>query len=215
MVAASVSSIAVIVISLIAGVISFYLMSESPKMQKKKQTEEMASQFVNFIIFIWLGKILLNVTIFIKDPLAVLAYPSSSSSFYLAVLFSTLTLAYKAVRKLMDVPAFIQSFILVFLVASFVYEFIQIIWKDNTYSIWYVALLTILLILYQLIRDRIASGKVIMTMLIGWSFGMVVLAFVQPFATVFGYIMAPWFVGLFFIICSILLIERGRRNGWN
>lgn len=215
MVAAKITAIAVIVISLIIGVISFYIMSENPKIKKKKQMEEMISQLINFIIFIWLGKILVNITIFIKDPLAILAYPSGSDAFYLAVLFSALTLAYKAVRKQMDVIGFIQSFIPVFLVASFVYEFIQIVWQDNTYSTWYVALLAILLILFQLIKDRIAAGISTMVILIGWSAGMVTLTFIQPFVTVFGYIMEPWFIGLFFIASFILLIERRRRNGWN
>lgn len=215
MVAAKITAIAVIVISLIIGVISFYIMSENPKIKKKKQMEEMISQLINFIIFIWLGKILVNITIFIKDPLAILAYPSGSYAFYLAVLFSALTLAYKAVRKQMDVIGFIQSFIPVFLVASFVYEFIQIVWQDNTYSTWYVALLAILLILFQLIKDRIATGISTMVILICWSAGMVTLTFIQPFVTVFGYIMEPWFIGLFFIASFILLIERRRRNGWN
>lgn len=213
MVAASVSSIAIIVISIIVGIISFYIMSDGPKVQKKKQIEDITSQLINFVIFIWLGKIVLNFAIFIKDPLAILAYPSHSYALYLAVLFSALTLTYKGARKQMDVLAFINSFIPVFLLSSFVYEFIQIVWNDNTYFIGNIVLLTILLIFFLIIRGRIVTGAFTMMMLIGWSAGMVVMSFVQPFATVFGYIIAPWFVGVFFITCFILLlIGRGCRN---
>lgn len=212
MVATKLSSIAIIVISIIVGCIAFYVVSDLAKVQKKKQIETITSQLINFIIFIWLGKILVNFAIFIKDPLAVLAYPSNSSAFYLAVLGSALTLTYNAKRKQMNVLVFTHSFIQVFLVASFVYEFIQIAWHNNTYSIGYMVLLTTLLILFQLIRDRINPNTLTMIMLIGWSAGLIGLTFVQPFVTVFGYIMAPWFVGLFFISCFILLIGRGCRN---
>src|SRR5690625_2232093 len=103
-------SIGIIIVSILAGLVFFYMTSHLPKEHKKAQLEEMFSQLVNFIIFIWVGKIILNVSIFIEDPLAILAYPSNSEAFYLAVLLSTILLFYKSWQKKFDVLHFITSF---------------------------------------------------------------------------------------------------------
>ncbi|MGY0692768.1 hypothetical protein ACW2QC_08245 [Virgibacillus sp. FSP13] len=217
MVASKLMSVGLIVISLVVGFISFYMMSDLSKEKKKRHVEEMVSQLINFIIFIWLGKVILNFSIFIKDPLAILAYPSNSEAIYLAVLFNALLLVYKSKRQRLG-QAFIESFLTVFLVASFVYEFIQLVWNNNTYSFGYLVLLAVLLVLFFLIRGRITVITLITTILTVWSAGIFLLLSMQPFVTVFGYIMAPWFVGLFFIISLLIIIIRYRkrdRNGRN
>lgn len=211
-------SFGMIALSMVVGFISFYIMSDLSKDQKNRHVEEMMSQLINFIIFIWLGKVVLNFSVFIKDPLAILAYPSNSEAFYLAVLFSALLLVYKSKRQRLDVQAFIESFLPVFLVASFVYEFIQLVWNHNTYAFGYLVLLTVLLVLFFLIRERLATNMLIMMILTVWSAGMLLLTFMQPFVTVFGFIMAPWFIGLFFIISFLIIIMKHRKrdlNGWN
>src|SRR5690625_1095176 len=96
-------AVGIIVISFIVGFAFFYITSPLQKELKKAQLEEMFSQLVNFIIFIWVGKIILNFSIFIDDPLAILAYPSNSEAFYLAVLFSAILLFYKSWQKTFDV----------------------------------------------------------------------------------------------------------------
>ncbi|MFZ3579783.1 hypothetical protein [Virgibacillus sp. DJP39] len=211
MAASKLMSIAIIVISLAVGFIFYYILSDLSKEQKKRHMEEMFSQLINFIVFMWIGKIILNFNVFINDPIAILAYPSNSEAFYLAVLFSAIMLNYKAKRKPMDMLVFIRSFLLVFLVASFMYEFIQLVWNNNTYSFGYLFLLIIMLVVFFL-SGRITTTMLIVTMLIGWCVGMVLLSFVYPFATVFGYIIAPWFVGVFFItsICLITFNTRKR-----
>lgn len=205
------ASIGIIFISMIAGLAFFYITSSLPSVQRKKQIEDIASQLINFVIFIWLGKILLKLPIFIKDPLAILAYPSNSNAFYLAVLFSSLLLAYKAIKKQMNVLTLLHTFLPVFLMASFVYEFIQILY-DNAYSISYIIILTMLILLLILLRDRFADGTVTTILFIGWLVGVLVLAWIQPFITVFGYMIAPWFLGLLFITISSFIIYKKRKR---
>ena len=107
-------SIGIIIISFVVGLIFFYMISYLSKEQRKAQIEEIVSQLINFIIFIWIGKIILNFSIFIKDPLAILAYPSNAEAFYLAVLFSAILLFYKAYKKKFDVLQLATSFLSVF-----------------------------------------------------------------------------------------------------
>lgn len=204
-------SIGVIVISIVIGLVFFYFTSELERDQKKIQLEEMVSQLINFVIFIWVGKIMMNFSIFIKDPLAILAYPSNSEAFYVAVSLSTILLFYKAKKKKFNVLQLVSSFLPVILVASFLYEFIQLVWNNNTYSIGNLALFTILLVFFLLAGDRMTSRKLMTMLLIGWSVGILLLAYIQPFATVFGYIMAPWFISLFLII-NLLFITFVKRD---
>ncbi|PAV29608.1 hypothetical protein CIL05_09525 [Virgibacillus profundi] len=204
--------ISIIVLSFAVGITSFYIMSDLSKEQKKKQMEELISQLVNFVIFIWLGKIIWHLSVFIKDPLAILAYPSNSDSFYIAVLFIAGLLVYKSFRKQLNVLTFMESFLHVFLVASFLYEFIQFVWNNNPYAFGYLILLSVLLILYFLLSRRITGSLLIIVILIGWTLGMLILTSIQPFVTVFGYIMEAWFVGLFFVLSFAILIYKRRKG---
>ncbi|WP_164219036.1 hypothetical protein [Virgibacillus sp. YIM 98842] len=211
-IASRIESIGIIIASLAIGLISFYVLSDLPKKQKKKLMEELTSLLINFIIFIWVGKILLNISLFIQDPLAVLAYPGDSGAFYLAVLFTAISVIYKTLRKSFNIPVFAETFLHVFLVASFFYEFIQMILGDHTYSFGYMVVLAMLLILFFVMRGRISLFVLLITILAGWVAGVLVLSMIQPFVTVFGYIVAPWFIGLFFIGCLLIIIFSKRKR---
>ena len=148
--------------------------------------------------------------------MAILAYPGDSSAFYLAVLFSSVSLLYKSQRGQMNMNmmVFIQSFIFVFLIASFLYEFMQLTWYDNTLSFGYMVLLGILLVIFLTAQGRIGGHTLIGALLIGWSLGIYIIATIQPFVTVFGYMMAHWFVGLFFAVSFTYLILNQRKSGY-
>ena len=211
-IASKLMDIGIIVVSIAAGFISFYIISNLSKGTKKRNIEELTSQFINFVIFIWLGKIIIHFSTFIKDPLAILAYPSDSSAFYLAVLFITILLAYKAKRKKLDSEAFTEAFLHVFLVASFSFEFIQLVWNNNPFALGYLILLTILLVLYFTLNERITVHRLVIILLIGWSSGMTGLFFLQPIVTVFGYNLTRVAVALFFVICFLIILFIQRKR---
>ncbi|WNF38321.1 hypothetical protein RJD24_07820 [Bacillaceae bacterium IKA-2] len=206
------ASIAIIVVSLLAGFLAFYLISDLSKMEKKKQIGELTSQLMNFVIFIWLGKILLNFSIFVRDPLAILAYPSNSSAFYLALFFSAVTIAIKSKREQLDVLSLGKSFIYVFLIGSFVYEFIQIVWNNDTYSVSSMILLAVLIIFFLFMRERVTTDLLLIIMVIGWTAGTLALAYIMPFTMVFGFTMAPWFLVLFLIVFLTLMMLKKRKK---
>ncbi|MBN6205429.1 hypothetical protein JYK21_03105 [Ralstonia pickettii] len=211
-IASKLAAIGMIVASIVAGFLSFYIMSNLPKETKKKQIEELTSQFINFILFIWLGKIIVNFSIFIKDPLAILAYPSDSNAFYLAVLFTTILLFYKARRKQLDRQSLLIAFLHIFLVASFSFEFIQLVWNNNHFALGYLILLAILLVLFFSLSGHITTIRLSMALLTLWSLGIMVLSFFQPFVTVFSYNVSPVFAGVFFIICFSGLLLKQRKS---
>lgn len=206
------TTIAIIVFSLSVGFLSFYLISNLPKKTKKVYMEELASQLVNMFIFIWIGKVILNFSVFIKDPLAILAYPSDSNAFYLAVFFTVITIAIKSKRHKIDALIFSTAFTYLFLTASFVYEFIQIVWNNNIYSIKYIGLLAVLIITLVIMRDRITDYRLNIIILIGWTVGALGLSFIMPFMMVFGYTIAPWFLVLILMFILLLIIIKKRKK---
>ncbi|WP_047986452.1 hypothetical protein [Ornithinibacillus californiensis] len=198
-IASKLTAIGIITLSLAIGFLFFYIYSDLKKGQKKKHIEELTSQLINFVIFIWLGKIVLNLSTFLSDPLSVLAYPSDSKAFYFAIVLIALLLLYKSKRKNMKVLPLLESFVQLFLISSFVYEFIQLVVEDNSYAFGYVILLAILIGIFFFLRERLNVIILLIILVTAWSVGMVSLALIQPFVTVFGYMMAPWFVGVIFI----------------
>lgn len=206
------TTIAIIVFSLSVGFLSFYLISNLPKKTKKVYMEELASQLVNMFIFIWVSKVILNFSVFIKDPLAILAYPSDSNAFYLAVFFTVITIAIKSKRHKIDALIFSTAFTYLFLTASFVYEFIQIVWNNNIYSIKYIGLLAVLIITLVIMRDRITDYRLNIIILIGWTVGALGLSFIMPFMMVFGYTIAPWFLVLILMFILLLIIIKKRKK---
>lgn len=207
------TSIAIIVISVLVGLVFFYVISPLTKTVKKQQLEEITSLLVNFVLFIWAGKILLNISIFIEDPLAILAYPSSSHAFYVAVFLLVVNIGYKSKKKSLEINTLLVAFVPVFLGASFVYEFIRIVWSENFISWGHLGLLMILIIIFMFLHDRITGVTLACGIFAGWGLGQLLLTFVLPFTTLFGYMMARWFLILIFIISFAVMIYYSRKRG--
>jgi len=206
------TSIAIMVLSLIMGFLSFYLLSNLPKKTKKIYMEELMSQLTNFVIFIWVSKIILNFLVFIKDPLAILAYPSDSKALYLAVLFTIVTTAVKAKRKKIDIAPFFTAFIYLFLTTSFVYEFIQVVWNKNTYFINYLGLLAVLIVALVFMRDRIAGDRLSIIIFISWTVGTLILALTMSIMMIVGYTISPWFLVLILLFTLLMIVIKKRKK---
>lgn len=205
------SSIGIMVVSFIIGLIFFYVISPQPHVEKKQRLEEVISLIVNFVIFIWIGKIIVRFSVFIEDPLAILAYPSDSSAFYIASLFVAGTIVYKVIRYQFNAELLMSTFVPVFLVSSFVYEFIEITWNDNGFSWGYLGLLMVLIILYLLLLNRLSAIQISYVLLLIWATGQLVFTFIYPFATVFGFIMTEWYLICLLALFSGLLIYNRKR----
>lgn len=207
--------IGVFALSFAGGILFFYIMSDLSKNNKKIHIEQMVSELINVVIFIWIGKILTNLKVFIQDPLAVLAYPSDSQAFYLAILISGIILFIKVKRGKINAVPFMKSFIPVILLASFLYEFIYLVWLQTGGTIGYFILISLLLILYYIVHDQLPDKLLFIMLLVVWSVGVFILDSIQPFVTVFGYIIAPWFVWLFFTINIVIILRKRDRRGRN
>ena len=197
--------ILIIAISFALAFLAFYLMSNLAKEQRKQQISETASQLINFVLFLWLAKILLNLPLFVQDPLAVLAYPSNSEAFYLAALFTGILVYVKAKQGKINGGRLAHTFLQVFLAASFVYEFIQMTWRENPFSLPYLIVFGLLLALFHALQGRMNPLNQISVVLVAAAVGFFTLTFMLPYLSIFGYIVEPWFLALFLAVCFGLL----------
>src|SRR5690625_4868657 len=120
-----------------------------------------------------------------------------------SVLFSGIHILYKKKRHKPDWQLLLHSFIHVFLFASFIYELIDVIWMGNGHLLGYLSLLFVLLLALIMLQNSVSMAILNKGLLFIWGAGQLALAFIMPFATVFGYMMAPWFLSLF-LIANIL-----------
>lgn len=208
--ASRITSIAMIILSLVIALIAFYLFSDLSKADRKKYLAELISQLINFILFIWAGKVLLNLSLFIRDPLAVLAYPSNAGAFYLAILFTSAVVIYQFIHKKIDLLVFSKALTHVFLVALFFYEFSQLILEGNRHSFSYIIMSFILLTIFYSMRDRLKITRLLSLIYMVSMTGMIVISFIQPYLALFGYIIDRWFVIIFSVVSLFLItyVER-------
>lgn len=198
--------ILIIAISFALAFLAFYLLSNLPKEQRKQQISEITSQLINFVLFLWLAKILLNLPLFVQDPLAVLAYPSNSEAFYLAALFTGILIYVKAKQGKLAGGRLAHTFLQIFLAASFVYEFIQLAWRENPFSLPYLVVFGLLLALFHGLQGRMDPLNQISIVLAAAAAGFFAIHFMLPYLSVFGYIVEPWFLALFLAACFGLLV---------
>ncbi|GAA0430376.1 hypothetical protein GCM10008983_03480 [Lentibacillus halophilus] len=207
----SLENVFFIIASLAGGLLFYYIATSARKSGKKKEREEIVSILINFILFVWAGKLLMNLPIFLSDPLAVLAYPSASPAFFTAVILMVVNVAYRVKRHAMDIHGFLTAFLPVFLGAAFSYEFLDIIWHGNHLSLWQQGLLLILMVAFMLLREKLAPVTMACMIFAGWSAGQLLLSFFLPFTSLFGYMMTVWFLLPVFITSIIVLIFNRRK----
>lgn len=206
-------SVAALAISAVFGGIVYILMNTDD--DRKKMLEELFSQFVNLLIFIFVIKVLVNLDIFISDPLAVLAYPSSSAAFYAAIVLTGALIVYKDHKGKLDLKSFLEALIIVFLTSSMMYEFIYFIIYDNTYAFGHFIMTAIVFIILYMLYGRIEKRRMLIITVFLWSAGLIILSVFCNTATVFDYTMYPWFIVLLAAgaILSILYAYRKKEVG--
>ncbi|MET3699384.1 hypothetical protein SAMN05877753_11125 [Bacillus oleivorans] len=204
-------SIGIIAISFLLGSLAFYWISSLDRKEKKAKLEEVVSFLINFTIFIWIGKIIVNLSDFIKDPLAILAYPSDSSSFYMAVLLSEFYVYFRMSKNVLQLSDFLRVLFQVILTASFVFEFIYFVQDRNEYSLSNMIFSALLLGIYYVAEKR-TDFQLFTIILFSWMIGAVILITTQPYLSFFGYLLSLQFIVVFFFVnLGVLIFNRLKR----
>ncbi|WP_163530766.1 hypothetical protein [Halobacillus ihumii] len=203
------SSFIVLLGSFILGFFFFRIIGPFSKLETKQRLNELISLLIVFVISLWIGKIIINFSTFLSDPRAILAYPSNSEAFYIALLFTLIYTEYKLIDHYQEFLVLLLSFIYVFLSASFVNEFIHITWGYGVEDWGYLMLLVTLLIVLILLQGKITIAQLTSVSIWGWSLGQWFLSvFYQT--SVFQFDLDQWFYSVTFISSIILFFYRKR-----
>ncbi|HLR71407.1 MAG TPA: hypothetical protein VK085_08240 [Pseudogracilibacillus sp.] len=204
-------SIGMLFISFLVGFIFYYILSEESKDRKKKQLDHVLSLLINFIIFIWVGKILLNMKTFFQDPLAILAYPSNNGAFYIAFVLTMFYIAYQIHRKKLDGIDLFTTFVPIFAAASFIFEFFQLVVEENHYAWKPLILWMILLFAYLLLQGRIRQVQLNLLIFTSWGIGQLILYVINVNPSIFGYVVTPLFYVILILGSTVTVYSYKRK----
>lgn len=203
--------VGILLISFIAGLTFFYVIGQQHKQTKKQLIEEIMSLTINFIIFIWLGKIVLHFPKFIKDPFAILAYPSNAQAFYVATVLMAVQILYQKWKQKKPFQEVFHAFIPIFLASSFFYEFLQVVIEKNQANVTYLVLLFILLLFYMLGYGKVKIERMTQFISIALLISLSVLVFINKI-TLFQYrLSAVYYVILLFILLLINVYDKKKK----
>lgn len=201
-----------IVLAFALGTGAYFFISPYSKDIKKKQIESVTSLLINFVIYIWVGKIIFNFTVFIREPLTILAYPSDKNAFNIALLLISIHIFYLIMRKKVNAQLLFVSFVPIFIFSSFMYEFMQIIWGERIYTWGYLSILLLLSIGYMSLSGRMNHERLAYILLISWMLLMIIIKLSFPYITIFGYLIQLWILVIILVLFVLLFMKSERMN---
>lgn len=208
---ARLTAIGILIGSFLLAFVFYFIISSDERKIKMKNLEQISGIIINFIIYVWVAKVVLNIAIFIRDPIAVLAYPSDSRAFYFAFVFLIVHIIYQGRKDDWKISEIKTALVPIFLSSSFVYEFIQLVSGGVGFAAFYLGLLFVLLLLLVIGYDRWPKDILNVGLMIGWAVGALILSIRLPYLTVFNYMMSPLFLAIILVVLIGLLIFN-RRN---
>src|SRR5699024_1954110 len=197
-----IQSIGLLIASFLIGIGYFYIQSDRPKKTRKKQIEVVSSILINIVIYVWVGKVLVNLPKFISDPLAILAYPSNANAFYVASVLGLINIIINIKKNKIDLNTYIEAFIPIFIGASLIFEFINYIQDGTINSLMHFLLLILLIGIQLILHKKLSVVKLNLIITIIWSSVKLALSLIYSYTTIFNYLIHP----IYFVIIIILAI---------
>lgn len=204
-----IKSIGLLIVSFLIGIGYFYIQSDRSKKTRKKQIEVVSSILINIVIYVWVGKVLVNLPKFVSDPLAILAYPSNANAFYVASVLGLINIIINIKKKKIDLNTYIEAFIPIFIGASLIFEFINYIQDGTINSLMYFLLLILLIGIQLILHKKLSVVKLNLIITIIWSSVKLALSLIYSYTTIFNYLIHP----IYFVIIIILAIYCLNRKG--
>jgi len=208
----AIEHIVILIISFIVGVGGYIGMNKEPFQQQKKRLDWLLSIVIQLVIYIWLAKVLVLFNIAIKDPFAVLAYPSNATMLYLALIFTGIHIAVHIKKDVLSGREMIQVFVPVLISTHFVYSCIQLYQTERT-AFLIQAGIGVLLILIYVVMEKLHQAEGSLMLFMVWSFGNGLIAVMYKHFTLFGYTISP-FIYVGFMVGSLLFVwkNKGERK---
>lgn len=197
-------------LSFIFAIIMFYIMDEEDAKVKRKKIDDLLSLLLQFIIYIWLAKMIWDLPMLFRHPFSVLAYPSNSTHFYTATVLTSLHFYWQHRHDKSAIQARLNMFIRVALLALFMYEFLEIILNPYTQLDLYFVLLTVIVALMTLYQKKAWATPLMFNI---WLLMVFILSLSKGYYQVFNYFIHPiYFIVMLIGLSSLYLILNKSRG---
>ncbi|WP_411954234.1 hypothetical protein ACKXGF_13605 [Alkalibacillus sp. S2W] len=180
--------------------------------QRVAKLEDIAGVVLNIILLTWVGKVVFQLPLFLQDPIAVLAYPSSANALYFGIFIAFILLTRKAYKESIDLNKQLYGFVYSLLFASFSYNTTDLIVFENTFAIYNLIILAVVVITLIIVDQHLKPGLLSGLLISLWSAGHLIMQFWAPFTTTFSFLLAPWFVAVVLIAGISLIIHTTRKK---
>lgn len=200
------ATIGVFILSLGAGALITALLAG-----RKAMLAHLFSFITDFILLIWAAKLVLNAPQFFQEPIAILSLPAGSSAFYLAAVGSV-ALVLSRIRKGVVEAGILPVLLQFFFLSSFLFEFIGYISSPHPATVINLLLYGCLALFSQLARLTPINSILFSVLL--WAAGSMAVLSVQPIISVFGFVLAPWFV-LTVALAVVGMVQIVKKEGFS
>ena len=199
---------------ILGGVISailYYLRSEQSKTVKKQVVDDILGHIIRLVLMMWTIKIIRHFSLFLNDPLAVLAYPSDTNTFYLGLMFVIIIALVEGVWKKKDVLSLLPPFFYMLFLTLFVYESYVLFIQQSMYSFPYYLVLASTIMSYLIFSEKRTVWNKTWWAVSIWTLGSLVIFPFQSLVTIVQFRMLPLFALLLFVSVSYIYIKQERR----
>ncbi len=153
-------------VSFVLGFLFFYGVSPYEKGKRRGLLDRVSNILITLVVSIWIGKVVLQWSTFLSDPIAILAYPANTNAFYIAIIITILFSKWRWISTINQYYDHLYVFNTVFLAASFIYSFLHHIFYQTNWLYLIGLLLLLFFIIYY--SDKKSPITISNTTLIGW-----------------------------------------------
>lgn len=208
----AIEHIVILLASFAIGVAAYIGMDTETFKVKRKRLDWLLSITIQLVIYIWIAKVLVLFNLVIKDPVAVLAYPSNATILYVALIFTSIHIAVHIKKNVLPVNAMVEVFVPVLLSTQFIYVCIQLLQTGRTGFFINAAIIMVLLLMYITV-DQLRTFRGSVTIFITWAVAKIILSIGFAHKTLFGYLVSPLLYVVLGIGAILLLWKfKGERK---
>lgn len=191
----------VTILSLVLGLVFFRIFSPFPSLKETKAREDdLFTITLSLIITLWIGKIITNFPLFIKNPQAGLVYPAGKYALYAGLVMTGIYIVWHYSRKgeSRPWPDILLSSLMVIISGQFLFGFFNFVLGMQSVNIAYLIFYAILLIIMIFAKGRVDRTFFAFGLLAAFAVGQIILGFFWR-----GYLF-QFYPGLIFWIILLL-----------
>jgi len=199
------ATLIVTLLGLVGGGLFFYYTSPYENAIKKLHSNKLLDIVLYTMIFTIVAKVLLNVSLFFDDPVAVLAYPSDSTAFYLATLGVVVVMAWSLIKTRTELVPLIDSLFRLIVGSQFVQLFLTLTLTTYHVSMLQLGLLFITLLLLVFLTKQPLNLVMETAIIAVYTIGAFGLSFIETMPLFNFYVHGSYYLFLGFILLAPLL----------